>query len=83
MRNGSWDGCIGGIARDVSCRVVLEVLGVSYFAVEFLVFFIDNPTPRPAPSPAARRAAMVTIRIQKMKGVTPQTLRRPGGLLCV
>lgn len=85
MRNGRWQSCVGRIAEDmnVNCRVMLEVLGVSYFAVELLVFFFDNPTPRPAPSPAARRATMMKIRIQKMKGATPQTLRRSGTLLCV
>ncbi len=83
MRNGRWQGCVGGNAEDMdlSCRTMLEVLGVSYFAVELLMFFFDNPTPRPAPSPAARRATRIKIRIQKMKGATPQTLRRSGTLL--
>lgn len=64
-----WDGAI---ARDVSRRVMLEVLGVSCFAVGLLVFFFDTPIARPAPSPAVRRATMVTIRIHKMKGLIPQ-----------
>lgn len=81
MNDGCLEGGDGAIAGDVSCRVMIEVLGVSCFAMGLLVFFFDNPIPRPAPSPAMRRATMVTIRIQKMKGLIPQTLRRSDILL--
>ena len=57
--------------KDKNTNTNLEALLLSESFLALLL--CDSPAPRPPPSPPASIRTMVNIRIQKIRGVTPQT----------